>query len=238
MSMPTKKVLVFGVIFLFIAISFSSTINAENNYSKENEFFKVEITEYKSDGTIERSVKSLKKVELLDLKRDILGAKTIEEKLSVFKGKGLISQNVLLSDLEQGMHQKAEKYGISKNLNPSGIKIRPPILLTLLSTVNTFYFGGGSLSFGLSPLIRLINWIIPIGLFGIDIVNFAGGAIGVTHTVDLFYKQTMITFPGFTSMVGFVGYSFKIPTTMHVFIGFSVATFGLGLGIKLKEWVF
>ena len=135
-------------------------------------------------------------VELFDLKRDIIGAKTIEEKLSVFKEKGLISQNVLLSDLEQGMHHKAEKFGISKNLNPNDIKIRPPILLTLLSTINTFYFGGGSLSIGLSPLIRLINMISPIGLPGIDVVNFAGGAIGVTHTVDLFYKQTMITFPG------------------------------------------
>ena len=98
-----------------------------------------------------------------------------------------------------------------------------------------FFDGFEDLSEALKEFRRLSD---ITGTFRIDVVNFAGGAIGVTHTVDLFYKQTMITFPGFTSMVGFVGYSFKIPTAIHVFIGFSVATFGIGLGIKLKEWVF
>ncbi len=238
MSMFTKKFLVTIVIFLFIAISFTSAINAENNFNKGNKFFDVEITEYKSDGTIDRNIISLTKVELLNLKKELLASKTIGEKLSVFKGKGLISRDVKVSNLEQGMYQKAEKFGISKNMNSNEFKIRPPILLTLFSTVNTFYFGGGSLSLGLSPLMRLINMIIPIGLPGIDIVNFIGGFFGITHTVGIFYKQIMITFPGFSSMLGFVGYSFKIPTTMHVFIGFSVATIGLGLGIKFKEWIF
>jgi hypothetical protein len=39
-------------------------------------------------------------------------------------------------------------------------------------------------------------------------------------------------------MIGFVGYSFKVPASIHLFLGFSVATIGLGLGFKLKEWVF
>jgi len=238
MSMFTKKFLVTGIIFLFIAVSSTSTINAENNFTKGDKFFDVEITEYKPDGTIDRNIISLTKVELLDLKKELLASKTIVEKLSVFKDKGLISQEVKVINLEQGMYQKAEKFGITKNMNSNEYKIRPPILLTLFSIVNTFYFGGGSLSIGLSPLMRLINMIFPIGLPGIDIVNFMGGLFGITHTDGLFYKQTLITFPGFSSIIGFVGYSFKIPTTMHVFIGFSVATIGLGFGIKLKEWVF
>ena len=238
MSRSTKKFLAYGLIFLFIAVSFTSTINAENNIAGKKKLFDVEITEYKPDGTIDKGIISLTKVELLGLKKDLLAAKTNEQKLSVFKEKGLISQSIKLNDLEQGMYQKAENLGISKNIDPSEFKIRPPILLTLFSTVNSFYFGGVSLSIGLSPLMRFINLISPIGFPGIDVVDFAGGFFGVTHTVGLFYKQTMITFPGFSTMIGFVGFSFKIPTAMHVFIGFSVATIGIGFGIKLKEWVF
>jgi hypothetical protein len=235
--MRIKKISVFFIIFLFITVSIVPSINAENSI-KKNKSYDVEITEYKSDGTVGKITISITKDELNELKRNLFNAENQEQKFSILKEKGFIPQNIELTDLEEGMYQKAKRLGVSKEIEPSDYKIRLPILLTLFTAIDTFYFGGVSLSIGLSPIMRLINSISPIPLPGIDIIDFAGGFFGITHTTGLFYKQTLLVFGGFTSMIGFVGYSFKVPASVHIFIGFSVATIGLGLGLKLKEWVF
>jgi len=233
-----NKILVSAVVLLFITISIAPTINAESNSIKEQKNYDVEVTEYKSDGTIGKVTISLTKDELNDLKKDLFTAETQEQKLTILKQKGLISQNIELEDLEKGMYQKAERLGISEDIESRNLKIRLPILFTLFTSVDTFYFGGASISIGLSPLMRFINQLSPIKIPGIDVIDLAGGFFGVTFTRGLFYRQTLLTFGGFTSMVGFVGFSFKVPASIHLFLGFSVATIGLGIGFKLKEWVF
>jgi hypothetical protein len=233
-----NKILTSAVIILFIAISLAPAINSESNSIKDEKNCDVEITEYKSDGTINKVTISLTKDELNDLKKDLFTAETQEQKLTILKQKGLVPQNIELENLEKGMYKKAERLGISNDIGSHNIKIRLPILFTLFTLVDTFYFGGASLSIGLSPLMRFINQILPIKIPGIDVIDLAGGFFGVTFTRGLFYRQTLLTFGGFTSMVGFVGYSFKVPASIHLFLGFSVATIGLGLGFKLKEWVF
>ncbi len=232
MSSRNKKILVFGVIFLFISLTFTSVTNALNNISKKEKSYDVEITEYKSDGSIGKNIFKLTKAEITELKKDLLTAKTNERKFMIFKDKGLISKDIKFSDLKQGMYQMGEQMGFLKNMDPSKVKIRLPILLTLFTSVIAVYFGGISLSIGLSPIMRLLN------LPGIDISNFVGGLFGITRTEGIFNKQTLIIFPGFSKMIGFVGFSFKIPATLHIFIGFSVATIGFGFGLKLKEWIF
>jgi hypothetical protein len=236
--MYNKKILTCGVIFLFVVLSLNSTAYSERNLFEKEDLFDIEISEYRSDGTVNNRIVKLNRVELNELKSDLLYSSTNEKKFEILKEKGLISQNIKLNNLEEEMYLMANQMGISKDSFPDDFKIRLPIILTLFSVVNAVYFGGVSLSIGVSPLIRIFNIISPIKLPGIDVLNFVGGLFGVTHTVGLFNKQSLITFPGFSSMIGFIGFSFKIPAAMHIFVGFSVATVGFGLGFNLKEWIF
>ena len=169
MSRGTKKILVFGVIFLFICISFTSVTNAGiNNFYKEK-ICKIEINEYKQDGSIGKNIVELTKTEIIELKSDILNSKTNEQRFEIFKDKGLIPIDINFGDLEQGMYKRAEQLGISKEIDQDRIKIRLPILLTLFTHNFAIYFGGISVGIGLSPIMRLFN------LPGIDIADFIGG---------------------------------------------------------------
>lgn len=236
----TNKFVVFGVIVLFITLALTPAIFARKSNDLNNikeELLNVEIAEYKSDGNIDKKVFSFTQTEINKLKNELLATKSMDEQLSILKKYNLIRQDKTIKELETGMYQKAYHLGITPDEDPQKSKLKLPILLQFFKKVSATYFGGISLNFGLKFLIRIINILPFINLPTLDFADFCGGLFGVLTTKGLIFNNshTLITFPGVSGMLGFIGYRIKFPFLMHIYTGFSVVTFGLGLGLHIKD---
>ena len=232
-----KKFVAFGVLILFFTLIFTPITYAslENHSKPEKDLLQIEISEYTSDGIIENKIYSLTKEQVNDLKNEMLQSKTIENQLFILKKYNLIPENVDVTDLENDMYKKASNLGINKDLIPEKSRFKLPILLKFFNKVNVVFMLGPSLDIGLKFIIRIINLIPFIKLPTFDFVDVCGGIFGISTTSGKFSNNTLITFPGIIGMLGFIGYRIKFPFLMHIYSGFSVVTFGLGLGLQIKN---
>jgi hypothetical protein len=169
-----------------------------------------------------------------DLKNEILNSESVEDQLSILKKYNLISQDVNEEELKNGMFERAEDLGFDPD-TPVESRFKLPILIKLFNKVNAVYMGGVGLNLGLKPLIKIINLLPIINLPTIDFIDVCGGLFGVLTAKGLLFTNTLITFPGMSGFVGFVGYRVRFPFLMHTYSGFSALTFGLGLGMHIKE---
>lgn len=235
----SKKYFVIGVVVLLLAFAFTPINQAKiGNELKNDEkhLFDIEIEEYKADGSTLKNIVKLTKIEINSLKSELINAKTNEDQISIFKKFNLISKDVKVDDLELGMYKKAEIFGLNNDILLNKLKIRLPILLQLFKKVNIVYFGGISLRLGLTPIIKLINIILPVNIPDFDIIDLSGALFGVIKTRGLLATHTLITFPSLSGLIGFVGFCIKIPFFMRIYSGFSVATFGIGIGPHIRNW--
>jgi hypothetical protein len=168
------------------------------------------------------------------LRKDILNAEGMEERRCVFQEYNLVSKDVSLEVLKQGMLERAQDIGVNPDIVPTRIRIRPPILLSFLDKVDVIYFGGVSARIGLSPLMGIISKILKIQLPGVDIVDICAGIFGIINARGIFANDLMVSVFSIGGVAGFVGTSVKLPFIMHVFNGYSAVTFGIGTGIHIK----
>jgi hypothetical protein len=235
-----NKYSIIAVITLFLILAITPAIQAAsiNKFTDiEEEFFKIEIEEIKADGSIDKKDVELSKTKTNELKKELLSTKSVDSQLSILKKYNLIPQDKTVKDLENEMNEKASSFGITPKDDPQQEKFRLPILLQFFKKVSATYFGGVSINLGLKFLINIINLIPLIKLPTFDFVDVFGGSYGVVITEGLFLNNShvLITFPGISGMIGFVGYRIKFPFMLHVYTGLSVLTFGLGLGIHLSD---
>jgi hypothetical protein len=233
-----KKYYVIGVAILIMALAYAPITQAEIDDGLKNDeiqLFEVEIEEYKPDGSIEKNIVKLTQIEINSLKNELLDVKTDEDQISILKKYNLIQKNVKADDLELGMYKKAELLGLDNDNLRKKLGLRLPILVQLFKKVNIVYFGGISLRFGIPQIIRIIDNILPVDLPDIDLIDLSGALFGIIKTEGLFIKHTLITFPSISGMIGFVGFCIKIPLFLRVYTGFSIATFGIGLGLHFRS---
>lgn len=232
-----KNIFVIGVITLFLILALSPVIQANNKTKNSVELLEIEIEEFKGDGSVEKNIIQLTKKELNDLKNEILSTRSVEGQLLILKKYNLIPEDKTIYDLEKEMFKKASNLGININEKSTILHFRLPILLQFFKKVTATYIGGISTNFGLKFLVKIINRVLGINLPTFDFADFSGGLFGVVTTDGLLLKNshTLITFPGFSGMIGFVGFRTNFPFLLHTYTGYSAVTFGLGIGMHIKE---
>jgi len=233
MRKSISKLFVVGVITLFIILTFTPAINAVEDI-KEVNLTEIEVTNYNPDGSITTEIISIEKSDMESLKNKLVAAKSLENRLEVLKEYKIISKDQTEDELYQGMLNKAEKLGLTRNLL-SLPKFKLPILLSLFNKVTSITVGGFSTRIGVSPVIRLINLLTKLNLPRLDIIDTTTALVGILNVNNPLAKHTMVTAFGFMAHVGFVGTSIKFPVAFHVFSGYSAVTFGMGLGIHIKN---
>lgn len=114
-----RKSLAVCIILLFVAMTFSPIINAQNNTivsksfsipEKENTV-SITVLEYKPDGTIGKSVVKLPKIQADKLRGELNNVKDFDIRLSIYKKYNLIPQNVTSEKLRLGMEERARSIG-------------------------------------------------------------------------------------------------------------------------------
>ena len=111
-----RKCLAIGIILLFVGVTIAPTINAQDNdKSILLDSIPITVLEYKSDGTVERTVVRMSSEQANSYNEEMANTQDLDTKLSIYKKYNLISQDVTVDTLRTGMHEKAQKMGITQN---------------------------------------------------------------------------------------------------------------------------
>jgi len=213
--------------------------NDRDNYKEVQEkSVKAEITEYTSNGLIEKRVIALSQGEADELKSKLIDAETFEERFSILKEYGLILREISLENWKEGMYKKAEAMGLTKDKSQDitskyktiGI-FKLPLLLNFLCKVNAIYVLSGNARLGLPPIVGLTKFFGSSRILSFDLIDMCWGLFGVLETKSLLRSHTLATIPSFMCLAGFVGMHIHIPLVLDIYSGFSAMTFAVGLGI-------
>jgi len=226
-----KKILSLGIIAIFIGLTLSPSINANINRKQpiavlnatDQEIVEIVITEYKSDGTIEKSTLKMSYIKVKGLRKELKDVKDEEERLSIYKKYDLISQDVTSEKLRADMEEKNYMCLVSGDV---AIGIR-------------FYFG-------VSWFTSLINGVMyyylnlpSLHIPSADVIN-----TGLVYGGELITRNGTLANNGedffgfmFYLIVGFVGFVISvvpIPIRRIIFgwedfFGFAVFAYALGV---------
>ena len=213
-----KRGLVIGIIFLFFGVGISTSFSAQfnNNISKinsnliDNKTFEFIVTEFKADGTKEDTIVEMSYEQAKNFVKDLKEIKSQEEKLSLFKNYGFITESVTLEQLRVGMEKKAEINGLNEELLK---KFGNNLFLkyNLKCSVEGENFGFIRLLLGSSAVTRILNFFL-MALFDIYFfipsIDLLNNQIGFLDVIVKNGRLQDFDFTGWgiTVMAGFVGY--------------------------------
>ncbi|MFO7678076.1 MAG: hypothetical protein R6V50_06840 [Thermoplasmatota archaeon] len=110
-----KKCFTVGIILLLLTIGFTPILNANINATTQTtEEVPITILVYKGDGTVER-IDFLMSAEQADkFREEMENAQDLETRLSIsiYKKYNLISDEITVDWLQQGMQERAQRNGI------------------------------------------------------------------------------------------------------------------------------
>jgi hypothetical protein len=244
-----KKGVIVGVAVLLCSLTlspvFAHTRDRTYPTAVQQPRIDIAVEEHTADGTVVTHFVPLTQKEINALKKDLLQADSGDARLTILQDYGLIPADVTPDDLERGMRKRAEALGFSPErienillkLDPI-VKQRPPILLDFFSEVNTIFLGGCTFRIGLSALIGYLNFLRGWNLPKVDMLDIAWGMFGVVDSSGLLNRHSMVTFPGYLCLAGFVGYNVKLPLLLNTYYGYSAMTFAAGLGFHTVIWFY
>ncbi len=212
-----NKLLVVGVIVLFLGLAIAPSINANDDrrLSKAVTNFgmnrvKVTVTEFKSDGSREATVVEITREQVNALMDELKGAKDLDERLSVLKDYSLIPQHVTIEQFKVGMEEKAQRMVFTKDKIARSLSQDAHFKINFNCYVAGNVLSGFKVLLGLSLLTRIINWIVPL-VPSCDLLQ-----LHVAYMMQVETKNG--TLPSFwaggycgrATIVGFVGYYVSI----------------------------
>jgi len=244
-----KKLLVVGVIVLFLGLAIAPSINADvdrlylkpvtNSVFEETE--EITISRYKADGTIEKTTVKLSKERALEFADRLKRTDDSDERFTLYKEYGLIPEDVTRESLRQEMLQLAERVGITEEkINSISERFihngNEPRLFGINFLNEIIGISGISLNLpiGLSLIIGFSNWFFNVRdwflLPSVDLFYFAIFIVGLFQFTNGLLPDFQTFGIGSFLLLGFVGLVASIPfvSVIPVIIGFSVASLVIG----------
>jgi hypothetical protein len=225
------KGLVVGIILLFIGLSLSPGINAENvhevsilDHSLKMVPVRVLCYEFKPDGTIKKNTILLPRSEHQNMIQALLLTTSSDEKLKIYQRYGIIPSNVTI----QSMKENYDYFLNEKNIDVSVIqKYVTPRKTTLglkyVFNINCKIEVGGFFNFhfivGMSAFTRYWNLygITPFEIPGIDLCNLRFTGMGEVDIENGILPDSDSSLDSMISIVlGFVGY-YIVPFVYETF---------------------
>ena len=220
----------FGVVLLVVMLSFSSITSAESLVASNAA--DVEITLYEQDGTMSVTQLSLDEQKIQTL-RDLALSGSVDNLLHCLVEYGLVDSSMLeIEGLQNDEMLQENDLGI---LKLDKIKAGLPFIISPMSKVSSVTVFGGSKRIGITPVLRIIEKILPINLKRAEVLATSTGLFGVVSTQNLLCNKALAGMFVGVIYVGFVGIAIKIPGVMHIFSGYSALTVSSGLGIKIRN---
>jgi|GEM_PF-3367849 len=111
-----KNGFAFGIVLLFLMIGASPIINADGNAIPQSiDDVSITILECKADGTVERTVFRMSSEQAESFHEEMGNALDLEMRLSIYKKYNLISQDITVDSLREGMEERAQEMGLTQD---------------------------------------------------------------------------------------------------------------------------
>jgi len=236
-----RKLLIVGVIILFLGLAISPSINA--NVSKESELVEIKVSNYREDGRAEKTTIKLSKEKASELAKQIRQSDDPEEQFLLHKEYGLIPEDVTREQLRQKMLRVAERLDLTQEKIESirsrnEYKTDGPdrwFAVNFLNEMVGFTLFSLNLPFGLSLFTGTLNYFFNKYFYknllqSIDILYANVFLIGdyrfYNGLLPNFYTSAVCSF----ILLGFVGYVVSTPffSFFHYMNGFAVASLVIG----------
>ena len=134
-----RKWLAIGIILLFIGVAIAPTINAQDNdKSILLDSIPITVLEYKSDGTVERTVVRMSSEQANSFHEEMRNTHDLDTRLSIYKKYNLISDDVTVDSLRSGMEERAEEMGLTQDGLMSQFRSSQSLFPPLLVRRNIF----------------------------------------------------------------------------------------------------
>ncbi len=229
MNQHMKKSIVLGVVLLFVMLSASSMVSASLFQTKDSE---VEITVYQADGSTETSQFVLNQEKMQTLCN--LALKGSEnELLNCVVEFGLLDESFLQDEVMSSVDLPTEAKETLFQLDK--IKAGLPVIVSPLSKVSSVTLLGGSKRIGVTPILRIVEKLLPVNLKRADVLATTTGLFGVVSTQNMLCNKALAGMFVGVIYLGFVGVSVKIPGLMHIFSGYAALTISSGVGLKSRN---
>lgn len=233
-----KKGLIVGIVLLFLTIGFSPIINADGNTIPQaiNDV-PITILECKADGTVETTVMRMSSEQADSLHEEMANAHDLDTKLSIYKKYNLISQDITVDSLREGMEERAQEMGATQDDLISQFRsnrsLLPPFVRrNIFCSISGYTFGGGV------PLLIPFFRLSPLWdrATHFDIVDFIIGGLSISSKglFGIFNLECL-----FVKLVGFVGVVYYFWRNHYGFEldGFCIYTKALGIpDLVLEEY--
>ena len=227
--MEMKKILVVGIILLFISVAVAPVINANDDVistktfsiPKKEDAVSITVIEYKPDRTVERTVFRMSPEQADSFHKEMSNAQDLDARLSIYKKYNLILQDVTVDSLRTGMQEKAQRMGLTQDDLISQFRSNRSLFLhvyrNIFCSISGYTFGGTPIliPFGTKWLLPLFDRETRV----FEIIDFIIGELDVSskgllgefgcHSITL-------------KMVGFVGVMYYF---WHNFYGFTMDGF-------------
>lgn len=226
-----KKCFTVGIILLLLTIGFTPILNANINATTQTkEDVPITILVYKGDGTAERTDFLMSAEQADNFREEMENAQDLETRLSIYKKYNLISDEITVDWLQQGMQERAQTMGLTQNGLMSLFGENQSLLLPFVRRNLFCYARGHSIGWhGRSfPPVILLKEVRYIGLSfyitGLDRFETIG-LLGYSH-----FEPCI-----FVKLVGFVGVLRAIQLReRHIdFEGFCVFTKAFGFPVYI-----
>jgi len=196
------KGLAVGIILLFVGVTIAPTINAQDN-SKSIliDSIPIIVLEYKSDGTVERTVVRMTREQADNYHEEMRNAQDLDTRLSIYKKYHLISQDITVDSLRAGMEERAQKMGLTQDGLMSQFRSNRSLRLRVYRNIFCSVSGSDATwdGFCFPPMLDGYG-VRHLGLF----FFITGGVffyIGTKGLLGEFYLDECL----FVKLVGFVG---------------------------------
>jgi len=229
MKKTMKKGLVLGVVLLFVMVSGSSMVSATAVSTKGSE---IQITIHQADGSTATShfVLDTEKIQTLS---NLALKGSEDELLNCVVQFGLLDDSFLRDDViipvELSTQTQTALFKLDK------IKAGLPVIVAPMSKVSSVTLLGGSKRIGVTPVLRIIEKLLPVNLKRADVLATTTGLFGVVSTKNMLCNKALAGMFVGIIYLGFVGISLKIPGLMHIFSGYAALTISSGVGLKTRN---
>jgi|GEM_PF-4733040 len=235
MNTLRKKMLAVAMVLVFVGVASSSMVSASSVEVSEKNTVDVSVSVHNADGSISTEIVEIDTMTVEQLKTDLMAAKGLD-KLEVLSDYGLIKDSVADFDWKQALNDN-EDGRFDKLIRAFEFlkRFKLPYIIGFSNQVSAVMIMGSSKSIGFSIPEAILERYADLDANCVNLLTSFHGLAGYMQIEKQNGPETLIGVLMGGGFIGFVGVHVEVPRVFESYSGYSVMTYGMGIGLKMDS---
>ena len=235
MNSVSKKVMAIAMVMVFIGVAATSMVSASSVAITTKNTVDVSVSVHNADGTVESSIVKIDEATIEQLKADLLDAKGLE-KLDILYEYGLIEESVAKADWKQALEETDDgRFDKLMHVLEFLKRFKLPYIVGFSNQVSAVMLMGQSKSIGVSIPEAIIERFEGFDANRANLFTSFHGLAGYMRVEKNNGPETLVGVLMGGTFVGFVGVHVEVEKVFESYSGYSLFTYGMGIGLKIDE---